>query len=156
MSIFTRVLDDGDPDVQAKTLDCLLNSKDECLTPYSQNLKNLIDVKTLREELTTWAVSRDSLSIQKEHRSRVVPLIIRVLTPKVRKLKLLGSRKVGFYLILCTITITVDFIFWLPAYLSFCFIYYCDSIQVLVTERRFFVSFCSLIQVNLTSFSRYF
>uniref|UniRef100_A0A0A9EEA2 HTH arsR-type domain-containing protein n=1 Tax=Arundo donax TaxID=35708 RepID=A0A0A9EEA2_ARUDO len=89
----TRVLDDSDPDIQAKALDCLLNWKDEFLTPYSQNLKNLIDVKTLREELTTWSVSRDSLSIQKDHRSCVVPLVIRVLTPKVRKLKLLGSRK---------------------------------------------------------------
>ncbi|TVU34273.1 hypothetical protein EJB05_16104 [Eragrostis curvula] len=88
-----RVLDDSDPNIQAKALDCLLNWKDEFLTPYCQNLKNLIDVKTLREELTTWAVSRDSLSIQKDHRSRVVPLIIRVLAPKVRKLKLLGSRK---------------------------------------------------------------
>ncbi|WVZ69932.1 hypothetical protein U9M48_018646 [Paspalum notatum var. saurae] len=88
-----RVLDDSDPDIQAKALDCLLNWKDEFLTPYSQNLKHLIDIKTLREELTTWAVSHDSLSILKDHRSFVVPLIIRVLTPKVRKLKLLGSRK---------------------------------------------------------------
>jgi len=88
-----RVLDESDPDIQAKALDCLLNWKDEFLTPYSQNLKNLIDVKTLREELTTWAVSHDSSSILKDHRSRVVPLVIRVLAPKVRKLKLLGSRK---------------------------------------------------------------
>jgi hypothetical protein len=77
-----RVLDDSDPDIQAKTLDCLLNWKDEFLTPYSQNLKNLIDIKTLREELTTWAVSHDSSSILKDHRSRVVPLVVRVLAPK--------------------------------------------------------------------------
>ncbi|CAO2170436.1 unnamed protein product [Urochloa humidicola] len=88
-----RVLDDSDPDIQAKALDCLLNWKDEFLTPYSQNIKNLIDIKTLREEMTTWAVSHDSLSILKDHRSHVVPLVIRVLTPKVRKLKLLGPRK---------------------------------------------------------------
>uniref|UniRef100_A0A0D9V2B9 Uncharacterized protein n=1 Tax=Leersia perrieri TaxID=77586 RepID=A0A0D9V2B9_9ORYZ len=88
-----RVLDESDPDIQSKALDCLLNWKDEFLTPYSQSFKNLIDSKTLREELTTWAVSYDSLSIQKEHRSCVVPLVIRVLTPKLRKLKLLGSRK---------------------------------------------------------------
>ncbi|KAM3330839.1 hypothetical protein ACQJBY_027135 [Aegilops geniculata] len=88
-----RVLDESDPDIQAKALDCILNWKDEFLIPYSQNLKNLIGLKTLREELTTWAVSHDSLSIQKCHRSHVVPLVIRVLTPKVRKLKLLGSRK---------------------------------------------------------------
>ncbi|KAM0879606.1 hypothetical protein ACQ4PT_034126 [Festuca glaucescens] len=88
-----RVLDESDPDIQAKALDCILNWKDEFLIPYNQNLKNLIDLKTLREELTTWAVSHDSVSIQNCHRSRVVPLVIRLLTPKVRKLKLLGSRK---------------------------------------------------------------
>uniref|UniRef100_A0A0E0C3W2 Uncharacterized protein n=1 Tax=Oryza meridionalis TaxID=40149 RepID=A0A0E0C3W2_9ORYZ len=88
-----RVLDESDPDIQSKALDCLLNWKDEFLTPYSKSLKNLIDSKTLREELTTWAVSYDSLSIQKDHRSSVVPLVIRVLTPKLRKFKLLGSRK---------------------------------------------------------------
>lgn len=104
LSIFTRVLDESDSDIQEKALDCLLNWKDEFLTPYSKNLKNLIDVKTLHEELTTWEVSLYSLSIQKYHRSHVVPLIIRVLAPKVRKLKLLGSRKVGYYLFLCTIT----------------------------------------------------
>jgi U3 small nucleolar RNA-associated protein 20 len=95
LTFISRVLDESDPDIQAKALDCILNWKDEFLTPYSQNLKNLIDLKTLREELTTWAVSHDSVSIQNCHRSRVVPLVIRVLTPKVRKLKLLGSRKVG-------------------------------------------------------------
>uniref|UniRef100_A0A0D3EQK8 Uncharacterized protein n=1 Tax=Oryza barthii TaxID=65489 RepID=A0A0D3EQK8_9ORYZ len=88
-----RVLDESDPDIQSKALDCLLNWKDEFLTPYSKSLKNLIDSKTLREELTTWAVSYDSLSIQKDHRSSVVPLVIRVLTPKLKKFKLLGSRK---------------------------------------------------------------
>ncbi|KAG8051514.1 hypothetical protein GUJ93_ZPchr0001g29715 [Zizania palustris] len=88
-----RVLDESDSEIQSKALDCLLNWKDEFLTPYSRSLKNLIDSKTLREELTTWSVSYDSLCIQKDHRSCVVPLIIRVLTPKVRKLKLLGSRK---------------------------------------------------------------
>lgn len=95
-----RVLDDSDPDIQEKALDCLLNWKDDYLTPYSQNLKNLINIKTLREEMTTWAVSHDSFSILKDHRSHVVPLVIRVLTPKVRKLKLLGSRKVCVYLLL--------------------------------------------------------
>jgi U3 small nucleolar RNA-associated protein 20 len=94
LTFIYRALDESDPDIQAKALDCILNWKDDFLMPYSQNLKNLINLKTLREELTTWSVSHDSVSIQKCHRSRVVPLVIRLLTPKVMKLKLLGSRKV--------------------------------------------------------------
>lgn len=92
-----RLLDETDPDVQLKVLDCLLNWKDNFLVPYEQHLKNLVIAKNLREELTTWAVSKDLQSIQEDHRGHLVSLIIRVLTPKVRKLKTLGSRKVGLF-----------------------------------------------------------
>lgn len=121
-----------------------MNWKDESLTPYSQNLKNLIDLKTLREELTTWAVSHDSLSIQKDHRSHVVPLVIRVLTPKVRKLKLLGSRKVGIYLAACPCSIMVRMNVCIlndMKKLSYILLHCCASTQALVIERQFSVSF---------------
>lgn len=92
-----RLLDDMDPEVQSKVLDCLLNWKEEFMTPYAQNLRNLAVSKNLREELTTWSVSKESNSIEEEHRSHLVPLIIRLLTPKIRNLKSLGSRKVVFF-----------------------------------------------------------
>lgn len=85
-----------DPEVQSKVLDCLLNWKEEFISPYAQHLRNLAVSKNLREELTTWPVSKESNSIEEEHRSCLVPLIIRILTPKVRNLKSLGSRKVVF------------------------------------------------------------
>nr|CAD1819808.1 unnamed protein product [Ananas comosus var. bracteatus] len=91
--LMIRLLDETDPDVQLKVLDCLLNWKDDFLVPYEQHLKNLVIAKNLREELTTWAVSKDLQSIQEDYRGHLVSLIIRVLTPKVRKLKTLGSRK---------------------------------------------------------------
>ncbi|KAG1347740.1 hypothetical protein COCNU_06G015690 [Cocos nucifera] len=91
--LMKRLLDDIDPDVQLKVLDCLLNWKDDFLTPYDQHLKNLINSKNLREELTTWALSKESKHIQEGHRGHLIPLIIRLLTPKVRNLKSLGSRK---------------------------------------------------------------
>ncbi|XP_010938573.1 uncharacterized protein [Elaeis guineensis] len=91
--LMKRLLDDIDPDVQLKVLDCLLNWKDDFLTPYDQHLKNLINSKNLREELTTWALSKESQHIQEGHRGHLIPLIIRLLTPKVRNLKALGLRK---------------------------------------------------------------
>lgn len=64
------------------------------MIPYSQHLKTLIASKSLREELTTWTLSKDSNQIQEEHRGYLVPVVIRLLMPKVIKLKTLASRKV--------------------------------------------------------------
>lgn len=79
-----------------KVLDCLLNWKDEFLVPYAQNLRNLVSPKTLRDELTRWSLSRDSHFVSEQHRDSLVPLVIRLLVPKVRNLKTLASRKVCF------------------------------------------------------------
>ncbi|KAK1276802.1 hypothetical protein QJS04_geneDACA000746 [Acorus gramineus] len=67
--LVNRLLDDSDPDVQMKVLDCLFNWKDDFLVPYEQHLRNLITLNNMREELTTWTLSRESRSIQNEHRA---------------------------------------------------------------------------------------
>ncbi|KAJ7955379.1 Small subunit processome component 20-like protein [Quillaja saponaria] len=88
-----RILDENDPEIQMKALDCLLSWKDDFLLPYAQNLKNLISSRNLREELTTWSLSKEANLIEESHRAYLVPLVIRLLIPKVRKLKTLASRK---------------------------------------------------------------
>ncbi|CAL9158827.1 unnamed protein product [Musa hybrid cultivar] len=88
-----RLLDEVDPNIQLKVLDCLLNWKNDFMVSYDEHLKNLILSKNIRNELTTWAVSEESECIQEGHRHQLIPIIIRLLTPKVRKLKTLGSRK---------------------------------------------------------------
>lgn len=88
-----RLLDENDPEIQMKVLDCLLNWKDDFLLPYDQHLKNLISSKSLREELTTWSLSKESNHVEEHHRTYLVPLVTRILIPKVRKLKTLASRK---------------------------------------------------------------
>ncbi|MCD9558563.1 U3 snoRNP protein [Datura stramonium] len=88
-----RLLQEDDADLQSKVLDCLLNWKDDFLLPYDQHLKNLINSKSLREELTTWSLSRESELVDTRHRASLVPVVIRILAPKVRKLKALASRK---------------------------------------------------------------
>lgn len=91
---FFRLLEENDAEIQMKVLDCLLNWKDDFLVPYDQHLKNLISSKSLREELTTWSLSKESNLIEQRHRSYLLPFVTRVLIPKVRKLKTLASRKV--------------------------------------------------------------
>lgn len=88
-----RLLDDNDAEIQSKVLDCLLMWKDDFLIPYEQHLKNLISPKTLREELTRWSLSKENNHIDERRRPNLIPLVTRLLMPKVRKLKVLGSRK---------------------------------------------------------------
>ncbi|XP_038874757.1 LOW QUALITY PROTEIN: small subunit processome component 20 homolog [Benincasa hispida] len=88
-----RLLDDNDAEIQSKVLDCLLMWKDDFLIPYEQHLKNLISPKTLREELTRWSLLKEKNQIDERHRPKLVPLVTRLLMPKVRKLKVLGSHK---------------------------------------------------------------
>lgn len=113
-------MDNNDADIQIKVLDCLLNWKDEFLLPYEKHLKNLVNSKYLREELATWSLSEDSNLVEEEHRAQIVPLVIRLLLPKVRSLKTLASRKV------------VSLTFWL---MSFCLI----AVLVLVIQHINFV-----------------
>ncbi|KAH6788665.1 hypothetical protein C2S51_003671 [Perilla frutescens var. frutescens] len=89
-----RLLDQNDADLQTKVLDCLLNWKDEFLLPYSENLKNLINAKNLRDELARWSLSTTSIdSVDERHRAYLVPVVIQILIPKVRNLKMLGTPK---------------------------------------------------------------
>ncbi|KAL8494904.1 hypothetical protein ACS0TY_019169 [Phlomoides rotata] len=89
-----RLLDQCDADLQMKVLDCLLKWRDDFLVPYKENLKKLIDAKTLREELARWSLCRTSDdSIDVHHRAYIVPIVIRILIPKVRNVKMLGCRK---------------------------------------------------------------
>ncbi|KAE8688414.1 small subunit processome component 20-like protein isoform X2 [Hibiscus syriacus] len=88
-----RLLDENDAEIQARVLDCLLLWKDDFLLPYDQHLKNLINSKYLREELTTWSLSKEDGLIEEGHRVHLVPLVVRLLIPKIRNLKTLASRK---------------------------------------------------------------
>ncbi|XP_074320646.1 uncharacterized protein LOC141657349 isoform X2 [Silene latifolia] len=91
--LVNRLLDDNDADVQTKVLDCLLNWKDASLLAYEKHLKNLANSKFLREELATWSLSKESKLIEEEHRAELIPLVTRLLMPKVRNLRTLASRK---------------------------------------------------------------
>ncbi|WCJ33154.1 ARM repeat superfamily protein [Euphorbia peplus] len=88
-----RLMDENDAEVQMSILDCLLTWKDEFLLPYEHHLRNLISPKSLRETLTTWSLSKESSLIEKGHRGSLVPLIVRILIPKVRNPKIIASRK---------------------------------------------------------------
>ncbi|KAI3984708.1 hypothetical protein MKX01_039325 [Papaver californicum] len=91
--LISRLLDENDAEIQMSVLECLANWKCDSLLPYFEHLKNLITSKNLCEELATWSLSKESHHIQDQHREYMIPIAVRLLVPKVRKLKTLGSRK---------------------------------------------------------------
>lgn len=110
MGVFTRLLDENDAEIQMKVLDCLCVWKDKFLMPYEQHLKNLCGSDRFREELTTWSLSRESHQIEEHHRAHLVHIVMRILMPKVRKLKKRVSRKV------LSLSLLLDIIFKLDIY----------------------------------------
>lgn len=88
-----RLLEQSDPDIQLKVLECLLNWKDGFLLSYEEHLKSLISLKSAREEVTTWSLSKESQQIEECHREELIPIIIRILISKVKKNKGTSSRK---------------------------------------------------------------
>ncbi|KAL4434124.1 hypothetical protein ABPG75_000565 [Micractinium tetrahymenae] len=85
---------DVDPAVQQGALKCLKVFKLKFLLPYLERLLRLADNKTLRAELTAFPLAVSSSSLREdeggaallaEHRAGVVPLLIRLLYPKMRK-----------------------------------------------------------------------
>ncbi|KAH7288543.1 hypothetical protein KP509_31G030600 [Ceratopteris richardii] len=85
--LINRFLIDADPDIQLKSLECVLNWKDSYLTVYEDHLKNLILPKKVREELTTWNVGKEGENIQLGHRDGLLHILLRILFPKILKTK---------------------------------------------------------------------
>ncbi|PSC76593.1 small subunit processome component 20-like protein [Micractinium conductrix] len=85
---------DVDPAVQQGALKCLKVFKLKFLLPYLDRLLRLADNKTLRAELTAFPLGVSTTTLRDdeggtallaEHRQGVVPLLIRLLYPKMRK-----------------------------------------------------------------------
>eukprot|EP00887_Chlorella_sp_A99_P000887 scaffold5.g887.t1 len=89
---------DPEPSIQAGALKCL-KARDGAfrlrwLAPYLERLLRLADNKTLRAELTAFPLAPkptsvreddDVAAVQPEHRAALVPLLVRLLFPKMRK-----------------------------------------------------------------------
>ncbi|KAL3687831.1 hypothetical protein R1sor_014140 [Riccia sorocarpa] len=95
--LLNRFLGDSEPAVQELTLDCLLNWKDNYLTSHETHLKNLVSSNTIREELTTWDVSKESNAIKDEERQPLLSVVLMLLYPRImrRTVKSLGKSGVG-------------------------------------------------------------
>ena len=71
------------PDIQKAALECMLTYKHKYIVPYSQHLFALIDNKSFKNEVTKFRIDKDSGIIQEEHRSELIPVIMRIVYSKM-------------------------------------------------------------------------
>ncbi|CAH0579423.1 unnamed protein product [Chrysodeixis includens] len=92
--LYMEFLKHKNPGLQKYALDCVINYKNKSVTPYKNNLCNLVDEKKFKDELTLFKITEDAKSIQPEDREHVVPLILRILYGKMTS-KLVADKKGG-------------------------------------------------------------
>lgn len=81
--ILLRLLSHRSGDIQKLALDCLSNYNYPFMTPYKENLYRLVDDKSFRSELVSFAIDSSSSTIQTDHRPGLTPIILRILYGKM-------------------------------------------------------------------------
>ncbi|CAG8442214.1 6253_t:CDS:10 [Scutellospora calospora] len=93
--IYLRLLMKGDIKIQSLALECMFTWKFKGVTPYENNLRNLVDEAKFRDELSTFSFNLENGSIEFEHRAEVMPIIIRILYGRVIARRGKASSKTG-------------------------------------------------------------
>ncbi|KAM9963224.1 hypothetical protein ACTFIW_006448 [Dictyostelium discoideum] len=85
--LFYRCLDIDEPKIQFQTLQCYLLWANPSIQPYKKNLERLIHDKTMREEMTTFIISKGSpnTSITDDHRVEIVEVVVKILISKLNR-----------------------------------------------------------------------
>jgi len=91
--VFLRLLIKGDPKLQASALKCLYTWKNPAITPYADNLNNLVDESRFRDELSTFMINREQSTVDPAHRKEVMPVVMRVLYGRMVQRRGKGAAK---------------------------------------------------------------
>ncbi|KAF9975229.1 U3 snoRNP protein [Actinomortierella ambigua] len=94
--LYLRMLTIGDAPLQKLALSCVSTFKIAALSPYQENLQNLLDEVKFRDELSTFVIADgESSSIGNLHRDEVMPILLRLLYGCMISRKGKSSSKVG-------------------------------------------------------------
>ncbi|KAJ2614146.1 U3 snoRNP protein, partial [Coemansia sp. RSA 1365] len=93
--LFLRMVARGDNVLQRHALDCLLTWRQSEIQPYADNLRSLLDEKRFRDELRTFDLAVNGESINIMHRSRLMPVVLRILHGQMMVHSAKSSRKDG-------------------------------------------------------------
>uniref|UniRef100_A0A915I2K4 U3 small nucleolar RNA-associated protein 20 N-terminal domain-containing protein n=1 Tax=Romanomermis culicivorax TaxID=13658 RepID=A0A915I2K4_ROMCU len=69
----------GRPDVQKAALDCILAYKSNSLEQYRSHLSGLLNDKQFKDELVLFNIDSEVNVLQAEHRTDVIPILLRLL-----------------------------------------------------------------------------
>ncbi|XP_066592766.1 small subunit processome component 20 homolog [Prorops nasuta] len=83
--IYYDLLLSRNTDIQKAALNCLLTYKYKYLTPYKEQLNSLINEKNLKNELTRFRIDEESNMIKTEHRSDLMPILLRIIYAKMTR-----------------------------------------------------------------------
>lgn len=81
--LYFLLLQDKDSSIQKAALDCIITYKHKSLTPYKDNLYNLVDDKNFRHEIVSFKVDKDSNQVQEEHREVLIPMVMQIVFSKM-------------------------------------------------------------------------
>ncbi|KAI8325191.1 hypothetical protein GQ54DRAFT_269905 [Martensiomyces pterosporus] len=94
-SLFLRMLAKGESAMQLLALECLLTWQEPEVKPYADNLRNLLDERKFRDELTVFDMSVGGESINSVHRAKLMPVLLRLLYGQTLVRNGKSSRKDG-------------------------------------------------------------
>lgn len=82
-AIYSEFLMHKNPFIQKVALDCIMKYKNKHITPYKDQLYNLIDGKKFKGELRTFKLGSDSDCIRAEDRDELMPVVLRIAFSKM-------------------------------------------------------------------------
>lgn len=81
--LYNNLLQHKNADIQKAALDCLFTYKKKFLTPYKENLYNLIDDKCFKTELSTFNLDREESTVIEDHRDDLMEVVLRIVYSKM-------------------------------------------------------------------------
>lgn len=81
--LYFELLQHRNAEVQKAALDCIMTYKFKYLTPYKENLYNLIDEKNFKSEITAFRIDKDGTVVLTEHRENLVPIVMQIVFSKM-------------------------------------------------------------------------
>jgi hypothetical protein len=77
-NFYHELLSKPDVNIAKIAYECILTYKPINVIPYKENIKRLLDDKTIRDELVNFDLSTEADVVKVEHRNELIPIVIRI------------------------------------------------------------------------------
>lgn len=82
-SFYLKLLSHRNAAVQKLALDCVIAYKHKYVQPYKDHLYSMVDEAKFKEAITNFKIDKDANVVQQEHRSQLMPIVMRILFGKM-------------------------------------------------------------------------